>query len=127
MQENDHNTNHNHDGFAGSLNCLSYKVDKMKRTTKTSSEDLWFVRKYCFARTYPASDYRCRYAKAKILATSSDVPADRNDLRKPDAIFLCRYPDDKMPTHEAHLTSELKQCPNTERRKMIDELYAGEV
>lgn len=99
----------------------------MKKTTKTSSEDPWFVRKYCFARKYPANDDRCLYAKAKIMAASSDGPRDRNDMQTPDAIFLCRYPDDKMRTHEARLTSELKQCPNTERRKMIDQLYAGGV
>jgi hypothetical protein len=30
-----------------------------------------------------------------------------------------------MPTHEARLTSELDQCPHTERREMIDALYKG--
>jgi hypothetical protein len=44
-----------------------------------------------------------------------------------DGIFLCRYPDAKMPLHEALLTSEMDKCPNKERRKMIDALYKGGV
>ena len=99
----------------------------MRKWLKTESEDLWFVRKYCFARTYPASDDRCRYVKAKIMAKSSETFGGKSDFKEIDGIFLCRYPDEKMPTHEARLTSELDQCPNTERREMIDALYAGEV
>ena len=45
-----------------------------------------------------------------------------SSLKESDAIFLCRYPDEKMPTHEVSLISELRQCPYTERRKRIDAL-----
>ncbi|UCG12970.1 MAG: hypothetical protein JSU72_00265 [Deltaproteobacteria bacterium] len=99
----------------------------MRKWPKTDSEDLWFVRKYCFAKTFPASDVRCRFAKAKIMAKSYEISAGRGYFKEVDGIFLCRYPDEKMPTHEARLTSELDQCPNSERREMIDALYAGEV
>jgi hypothetical protein len=95
---------------------------KMRKWPKTESEDLSFVLKYCLASTYPASDDRCCYVKAKILAKSSEIPAARGDFKEVDGIFLCRYPDEKLPTHEAHLTSELDHCPNPERRKMIDAL-----
>ena len=98
------------------------KVTKMEETTKMSAEDLEFVKKYCLGGTYPASDERCRYAKAKMLAASHQNTSGSSDLKEPDAIFLCRYPDEKMPTHEASLISELEQCPYTERRKRIDAL-----
>ena len=100
---------------------------EMRKWPKTESEDLWFVRKYCIAKTYSASDVRCRYAKAKIMAKSSEGPIGRGGVKEVDGIFLCRYPDEKMPTHQARLTSELDQCPNKERREIIDSLYAGEV
>jgi hypothetical protein len=100
---------------------------KMRKWPKTDSEDLGFVRKYCFATTYPASDVRCRYIKAKIMAKSSEISTGKSDLQEVDGMFLCRYPDANMPTHEARLTSELDQCPNSERREMIDALYSGEV
>jgi hypothetical protein len=96
---------------------------KMRKWHKTASEDLWFVRRYCFAKTYPASDLRCRYVKAKIMVKSSAGFTDKADLKELDGIFLCRYPDENMPTHEARLTSELDQCPNLERKEMIDTLY----
>ena len=99
----------------------------MRKWPKTDSEDLWFVRKYCFAKTYPASDVRCRYIKAKIMAKSSKISKDASDLNEVDGMFLCRYPNENMPAHQAHLTSELDQCPYTERREMIDALYRGEV
>jgi hypothetical protein len=75
--------------------------------------------------TTTESDERCPYAKAKIMAKSSEVSTGKSDFKDVDGIFLCRYPDQKMPTHEARLTSELDQCPYTERRKLIDALYAG--
>ena len=86
----------------------------MEETTKISAKELEFVKKYCFGGTYPASDERCRYSKTKILAGSP--------LKEADAIFLCRYPDENMPTHQARLISELEQCPDTERRKKINAL-----
>jgi hypothetical protein len=94
----------------------------MRRWHKTTSQDLNFVRQYCFARTYPASEVRCRYAKAKILVKQGETPLDGNS-EEVDGIFLCRYPNEKMPLHEARLTSELDECPNAERRKIIDQLY----
>jgi hypothetical protein len=93
---------------------------KMRKWPKTESEDLGFVLKYCLASTYPASEKRCPYAKAKLLAGLPKIPASNGDFKGVDGIFLCRYPDEKLPTHEAHLTSELDQCPYPERRKMID-------
>ena len=94
----------------------------MRKWTKTESEDLGLVRKYCLAGTFPASDERCPYAKAKIMARSSEVSIGKSDFKDVDGIFLCRYPVREMPTHEARLTSELTQCPDPERRKMIDAL-----
>ena len=99
----------------------------MRKWLKTQSEDLGFVRKYCLANTYPASDERCPYAKAKIMAKSSEVFTGKSDFRGVDGIFLCKYPDREMPAHEAPLTSELDQCPYTERRKLIDAQYEGKV
>jgi hypothetical protein len=95
----------------------------MRKWTETESEDLLFVKKYCLAGTFPASDERCPYTKAKIMAKSSEVSTGKNDFRDVDGIFLCKYPDREMPTHQARLTSELDQCPYTERRKLIDALY----
>jgi len=97
----------------------------MKKRQRTSSEDQVFVRKYCFARSYPASDVRCPYAKAKIIVKSVKISSDNRNGKELDGIFLCRYPDENMPLHEARLTSELDRCPNRERRKMIDALYKG--
>ena len=94
----------------------------MSKRHKTSSEDLWFVRKYCFANSYPASDVRCPYAKAKIIVKPAKISLHKRHPEEVDGIFLCRYPDEKMPLHQARLTSELHQCPNKERRKMIDAL-----
>lgn len=98
----------------------------MRKTPKTASEDLWFIRKYCFARKYPANDGRCCYIRARIQFKSSEISKDSSDFRDLDAAFVCLYPDERMPLHEARLTSELDECPNTERRKMIDAQYAGE-
>ena len=92
----------------------------MQKITKMSNEDLKFVRKYCLAGTFPASDERCPYAKAKLLAGFPKIPKDESDFREADAMFLCRYPDQEMPTHEAHLISELNQCPHSRRREKID-------
>jgi hypothetical protein len=96
---------------------------EMRKWPKTESEDIGFVRKYCLPNTYPASDARCPYSKAKIMAKSLEVYTDKSDFKDVDGIFLCKYPNRKMPTHEAPLTSELDQCPYTERRKLIDSLY----
>ena len=92
----------------------------MRKWTETESEDLLFVRKYCLAGTFPASDERCPYAKAKMMAKSSEVSTGKSNFRDVDGIFLCKYPDREMPAHEARLTSELTQCPDPRRRKMID-------
>jgi len=97
----------------------------MRKWQKTMSQDLWFVRRYCFARTYPASDARCRFVKAKILIKSREIPLGGNS-EEVDGVFLCRYPDENIPLHEARLTSELDCCPNPERRKMIDAVYGLE-
>ena len=94
----------------------------MRKWPKTESEDLGFIRKYCLAGTFPASNERCPYAKAKIMAKSSEVSTGKSDFRDVDGIFLCKYPDREMPAHEARLTSELSQCPDPNRRKMIDAL-----
>jgi len=94
----------------------------MRKTTKMSNEDLKFVQKYCLAGTFPASDERCPYAKAKLLAGFLESPKGESDFREADAMFLCRYPNQEMPAHEARLTSELDQCPYTERKKLIDAL-----
>ena len=103
--------------------CCPERVIKMRKCPKTESEDLGFVLKYCLATTYPASNDRCCYVKAKILAKSYALSAGKSDLKEVDGIFLCRYPDAKLPTHAARLTSDLTQCPDPERRKMIDGLY----
>ncbi|NIQ89182.1 MAG: hypothetical protein GWN93_08925 [Deltaproteobacteria bacterium] len=95
---------------------------EMRKWPKTESEDLGFIRKYCLAGTFPASDERCPYAKAKIMAKSSEVSTGKSDFRDVDGIFLCKYPDREMPAHEARLTSELSQCPDPNRRKMIEAL-----
>lgn len=92
----------------------------MRKWPKTESEDLGFVRKYCLAGTYPASNERCPYAKAKIMAKSLEIFTGKSDFTDVDGIFLCKYPDREMPAHEARLTSELSQCPDPKRRKMID-------
>jgi hypothetical protein len=88
----------------------------------TDSEDLGLVLKYCLANTYPASEKRCPYAKDQLLAGFPKITTSDGDFKEADAMFLCRYPDREMPTHEARLTSELTQCPDPERRKMIDAL-----
>jgi len=99
----------------------------MRKRQRTPSEDQSFVRKYCFARSYPASDVRCPYAKAKIIVKPAKVSSDNPDAEEVDGIFLCRYPDEKMPLHQARLTAEMDKCPNKERRTMIDTLYRGGV
>ena len=98
----------------------------MRKWQKTMSQDLWFVRQYCFARTYPASNARCPYAKTKILVKPAEVSLSGNS-EEVDGIFLCRYPDANMPLNEARLTCELDECPNRERREVIDELYGGKL
>lgn len=45
----------------------------MRKMTKVSNKDLMFVQKYCLADTFPASDERCPYAKAKLLAGFPEV------------------------------------------------------
>ena len=96
---------------------------EMRKRHRNSSEDQLFVRKYCFARSYPASDVRCPFAKAQIIVKPNKISSDDRKAEEVDGIFLCRYPDINMPLHEARLTSELDKCPNMERRKMIDTLY----
>ena len=92
----------------------------MRKWLKAESEDLGFIRKYCLAGTFPASDARCRFVKAEIMAKSSEVSTGKSDFKDVDGIFLCKYPDREMPSHQARLTSELDQCPYMERRKLID-------
>jgi hypothetical protein len=92
----------------------------MRKITKMSNNDLTFVQKYLLAGTFSAGDERCPYAKAKLLAGFPEVPKGERDFREADAMFLCRYPDQKMPTHEARLISELNQCPHSDRREKID-------
>ena len=99
----------------------------MKKITKMSNKDLKFVRKYCLAGTFPASDERCPYAKAKLLAGFPEIPKGESDFREADAMFLCRYPDQEMPTHEARLISELNQCPHSQRREKIDGMGVANV
>jgi len=91
---------------------------EMRKRHRTSPEDQLFVRKYCFARSYPASDVRCPFAKAKIIVKPNKISSDDRKAEEVDA-------DINMPLHEARLTSELDKCPNMERRKMIDTLYDG--
>jgi hypothetical protein len=98
---------------------------EMRKWPKTESEDLGFVRKYCLAGSFPASDERCPYAKAKILAKASKISTGKSDFSDVDGIFLCKYPVREMLTHEARLTSELDQCPFIARRELIDALSAG--
>ena len=93
---------------------------EMRKSPKTKSEDLGFVLKYCLANTYPASEKRCPYATAQLRGGHPKTMTSDGDLREVDAMFLCRYPDIEMPTHEARLTSELTECPDPERRKIID-------
>jgi hypothetical protein len=57
------------------------------------------------------------------MAKSSGISMGKSDFKDMDGIYLCKYPDRQMPTHQARLTSELDQCPYTERRKLIDALY----
>ena len=99
----------------------------MRKWPKTESEDLGFVLKYCLAKPYLASEKRCPYAKTQLLAGFPKITTNDGDFEVADAMFLCRYPDREMPTHKAHLTSELTHCPDPARRNMIDALYAGEV
>ena len=99
----------------------------MRKWPKTESEDIGFVRKYCLANTYPASDARCRYVKVKIMAKSSEISTSKSNFKDVDGIFLCRYPDREMPIHAACLTSELDQCPYYERRKRFDALDEEQV
>jgi hypothetical protein len=114
-------------GDNNSRNNSGRGVACMQKITKMQNEDLEFVRKYCLAGTFPASDERCPYAKAKLLAGLPDIPKGASDLREADTLFLCRYPDQKMPTHEARLISELSQCPHTQRREMIDGMGVAKV
>jgi hypothetical protein len=88
----------------------------MQKTTTMSEKDLAFVRKYCLGSTYPANYERCLYVEGKIRH------AGAFDFEEVDVMYLCLYPDEKIPTHGSPLTSELKQCPNRERRKKIDAL-----
>ena len=81
----------------------------MDNITKTLIEELGYVRKYCLAGTYPASDERCPYLKVIILGS---LLTDDDNFRESDAMFLCRYPNRSMPIHEASLISELVQCPD---------------
>ena len=99
------------------------RMIEMTKRPKTAPEELWFVRRYCYAKPYPGSNFRCRYVKAKIMAKSSEISAGMKDFQEMDGMFLCRYPDESMPTHEARLISELDQCPDSERKEGIDNLF----
>ena len=86
----------------------------MGETTRMSVKELEFVKKFCLRGTYPASDERCPYAKAKLRAGFPKTPADTHALVEADAMYLCRYPDEMTPLHKARLISELNRCPKTE-------------
>jgi hypothetical protein len=95
----------------------------MGRTPKTFREELEFVRKYCLARTFPADSERCPYSKTKMLGRHEYKTATGDtNMRDPEAMYLCRYPDRQMSTDSAALIRGLEECPDTERRKMIDAL-----
>lgn len=100
----------------------------MRKTPKTLKEELEFVRKYCLGRTFPADSERCPYSKTKMLGSYEYKTATGDtNIREPEAMYLCRYPDKQMPSSRAALIRELEECPNTERRGMIDVLDAKEV
>jgi hypothetical protein len=92
-------------------------VDKV---TRMSAEDVVFVRKYCLGGTFPASDERCPFSKAKLLAGDAKIAQQDSVPGGADTLFLCRYPDKNMPMHKARLISELHECPSPERREKID-------
>ncbi len=52
----------------------------MRETTRMSDRDLTFVKKYCLGGTFPASDQRCPYAKARLLAGLRKVPTGDSDF-----------------------------------------------
>jgi hypothetical protein len=92
----------------------------VEKITKMSDEDLVFVRKYCLGGTFPASDERCLFSKAKLLVNDSNIDQKGKVPKEADTLFLCRYPDKNMPMHKAILISELNECPSPERREKID-------
>jgi hypothetical protein len=95
----------------------------MERTLRTLKEELEFVRKYCLGRTFPADSERCPYSKTKMLGSYEYKTATgHTNMREPEAMYLCRYPDRQMSTDSAALIRELEECPDTARRKMIDAL-----
>lgn len=95
----------------------------MMRTPKTIKEEFRFVRKYCLGNTFPADSERCPYSKTKMLGSYEyETAAGNTNMREPEAMYLCRYPDRKMSTDNAALIRELEECPDTERRKTIDAL-----
>jgi hypothetical protein len=98
------------------------EVDEMLKTNKMLDRDLKFVRKYCLGGSYPASDERCPYAKAKMWSNFLRGGTRTVEPEEVDAMFLCRYPDKEMPLHEARLISELNQCPDMERKNQFDAL-----
>ncbi len=103
------------------------EVDKMHKATRVPKKELDFVRKYCFGGTFPASDERCPYAKIKLRTSVPKSPTDDSGFEGVDAMFLCRYSDKRIPLHEAHLISELSQCPSAERRRHIDALDVSQI
>ena len=100
----------------------------VQRTHRTLNEELEFVRKYCLGRTFPADSERCPYAKTEMLGSYEYRTATGDTkIRAPEAMHLCRYPDNQMPNSRAVLIRELEECPNTGRRETIDTRDAIEV
>ena len=93
----------------------------MRRILRTLKEELEFVRKYCLGRTFPADSERCPYSKTKMLGSYEyKTSTGDTNMREPEAMYLCRYPDREMSIDSAALVRELEECPDTERKKMID-------
>ena len=92
----------------------------MEKTTRIWDEELNFVRRYCHNGSFPASDQRCPYAKAKIRAGFVRVSKINGEVVDKDAMFLCRYPDARTPLHQACLIAEMVCCPDDARRREID-------
>ena len=60
----------------------------MEKTTRIWDKELNFVRRYCHNDSFPASDQRCPYAKAKIRAGLARVSKINGEIAEEDAMFL---------------------------------------